>query len=193
MKTPMYKLFLLAALFSGSVLINSCSKSDDISSLSTPTARQTNTSTDATMATQAMRSSFAPSGAVNPMAGLFNQTLLVSSAKTAGGSGPADYNNITSQFQGYSFQFEASKDGTGTATATNGRSPIYGKWTMDSQDNSINFSFPTDQLSSLSFMNQNWKIDNSGSTTGTSDNPTSTNLVSSNGDVLHFSSPNGPR
>ncbi len=87
---------------------------------------------------------------------VLNRDLFVSTATD-------DNTDITAHFNGITFHFTGSGL-SGSATAANDLLSVSGTWSLDTNYDKITFSFPTDVLASLAFMNKQWLINISSST-----------------------------
>jgi hypothetical protein len=85
---------------------------------------------------------------------LIDKNFSVPYAKDNGADVTANYNGIIFRFAGPATSL------TGTATAANSLFTVTGTWTMNSSRDKISFSFPTNLLPDLAFMNKTWKITN---------------------------------
>ena len=91
--------------------------------------------------------------------------------------------NNTANFNGLVFRFSGTGSLSGTATASNSLLAVTGSWTVNASFDKLTISFPTSTLSQLAFMNKEWLINSS----------TSSSIVvltAANGemDVLQFTS-----
>jgi hypothetical protein len=154
MKKLLYNLILIAGIGSAT-LITSCKK--DIAEDTTATT-------------------FRSGGDSGPSIGgtFINRNLLVSLALDNG-------NNITANFAGITFMLLKTSENSGTVKAFNDLMNVDGSWAMNGtgEGSSITFSFPTDRLPQLAFLNQQWLINSMSD---------EIDLTSADGsDVLHFS------
>ena len=88
--------------------------------------------------------------------------------------------DITAEFNGISFLFSGSGGSTGTASAANDLFTVNGSWNVNANYDKIGFSFPTNTMGSLAFMNRQWLINTS--------DPNIVMLTDANGgkDILYF-------
>jgi hypothetical protein len=127
------KLMLLAGiLFSGAMILNSCSKSDSLNAI----ANANN------------------AAAPKATTGILDRDLKIAMAKDGNTDITADFNFIT-------FNFKSTSAATGYADAWNDVLAVRGTWSMNAGYNMITMGFPTVPLSQLAFMNREWIISES--------------------------------
>ncbi|MFM2326771.1 MAG: hypothetical protein RIR31_973 [Bacteroidota bacterium] len=87
---------------------------------------------------------------------------------------------ITAMFAGYNFRFTATTASAGTATVSNDLFAVNGTWDINTTNNTINFNFPVNIITSLVFINKEWLFANR--------NAATIILTATNGetDELHF-------
>ncbi len=102
-----------------------------------------------------------------------NRLLVIQSAIDDGA-------NITANFNGITFYLSDTSKFSGSITASNDLLSVHGTWMVDEAYEKITFSFPTDVLPSLAFLNKQWQFMNR--------NSESIDLKAANGenDEVHF-------
>jgi hypothetical protein len=102
-----------------------------------------------------------------------NRDLVIQSAIDDGA-------NITVNFNGLTFHLSETSTFAGTINATNDLFSVQGTWSIDEAYDKITFSFPTDKLPSLGFLNKQWQFMNR--------NSEAIDLKAANGenDEVHF-------
>lgn len=82
-----------------------------------------------------------------------NRDLVIQSAIDDGA-------NITANFNGVTFHLSDTSKFSGNVDAFNDLFNVQGTWSIDDAYEKITFSFPTDKLPSLSFLNKQWQFMN---------------------------------
>ena len=82
-----------------------------------------------------------------------NRDLVIQSAIDDGA-------NITANFNGITFHLSETSKFEGTVNATNDLLSVQGTWSVDEAYDKITFSFPTNVLTSLGFLNKQWQFMN---------------------------------
>jgi hypothetical protein len=82
-----------------------------------------------------------------------NRDLVIQSAIDDGA-------NITANFNGLTFHMSDTSKFSGTINASNDLFTVLGTWSVDEAYDKITFSFPTDKLPVLGFLNKQWQFMN---------------------------------
>jgi len=122
-------MLLTGILFSGAMILNSCSKSDATDAIA-------NVNNDGVKITTT---------------GILNRDLKITMANDGNTDITADFNFIT-------FNFKPTSSETGYADVWNDLLAVKGTWSMNTGHTMITMGLPTNPLTQLAFMNREWII-----------------------------------